>query len=175
MNKQIIAGFIAVAAIGVLGLFFPKAQNFVGAVPAGSTFNTAKFAGIVVSLANPGANGTSTSITNSDTSDRYVTAWKVGCEGVGTSKTAYTGTGLASLQLSIGTTSAAAPASFASDDAIITNQVIGTSTVNMASSSSAFQITAPLATLWRSGEKMTFYWNATNTAACTVGVDYLGS
>lgn len=147
-----------------------------GTSPAGSNFGTAKFAGVAINLASPGANATSTSITNTDSNDRYVTNFKVGCENVGTSKTAYTGTGLSSLQVSIGTTTASAPATFSSFAAVALNLNIATNTVNLIVSSSTLQTaTSSMAMVWPTGTPMTFAFNATNTAVCTVGVDYIGS
>lgn len=174
ITSVILAAVIALAIIG--GYYFPKYQILASASPTGSTFGDAKFAGVVVSLATPGANGTSTSILNTDTSDRYVTSTKVGCENIGTSRTAYTGTGLASLQVSIGTTTSANPASFLSFAAITTGTIIGTSSVNNLFSSSTLQTaTTSLSVIWPANTNMTFYFNATNTAVCTVGVDYIGS
>lgn len=144
--------------------------------PVGSTFNNAKFAGVTISLASPGANGTSTSMLNTDAYDRYVSSFKVGCEGVGTSKTAYAGTGLANLQVSVGTTTTAAPASFSSFAAIALNFNLGTSTTNLlVSSSTLATATSSLAAVWPTNTYMTFFFNATNTAACTIGTEYFGS
>lgn len=143
---------------------------------AGTNYNSAKFAGTTISLATPGAGATSTSILNTDSVDRIVTTFKVGCEGVGTSQTAYTGAGLASLQVSIGTTTAANPSSFLSSAAIALNYVLGTSTPALiVASSTLATATSSLASIWPAGTYETFFFNATNTAACTIGLDYIGS
>lgn len=173
---------VIVAVIVIVGAYyFPKYKQsaplqVAGTSPSGSTFLNAKFAGIAMNLASPGTNGTSSSILNTDANDRYVHDFKVGCEGVGTSKTAYTGTGLANLQIAIGTTTTAAPATFLSFAAITTGANISTSTVNFeVASSTTLVATSSLAAIWPANTYMTFFWNATNTAACTVGVGYFGS
>jgi len=182
MTKYIVTGVIAlIIAGGVFGgykyLVTPVQQ--VAGSPVGTTFNTSKFAGVNVNLANPGANGTSTTILNSDASDRYITSIETGCEGVGTSKTAYTGVGLSALTLSVATTSTAN---------IATNgnaNVVGGGTITMGTSTSQFAIStstnagangnpAPYF-IWGAGTYLDFTFNATNTAACTVGVKYIAS
>lgn len=166
---------------------YPKAALLAGS-SAGTTFNTAKIAAVAVNLASVGANGTSTSILNSDAFDRYVTGVRTACVGVGTSKTAYSGAGLAALTLSIGTSSTAAPA------AVPTNLVaspltIATSTGYFAVSSSTVGNLATTSVsgavgitgitsdnfVWLTGSYITFATNATNTATCVFGVDYMGS
>lgn len=156
---------------------YPQTQVMVqGASSAGTNYNTAKFAGTVVSLATPGSGATSTSMLNTDGVDRYVTAFKIACSGVGTSQTAYTGTGLSILGVSIGTTTAANPASFLSSAAIALNYSVGTTTQSVVvASSTTATATSSLAMVWPTNTYMTFFWNATNTAVCTEGVDYIGS
>ncbi len=146
-----------------------------GASPSGSTFSTRKQAAIVVNLASPGANGTSTSVTNTDANQRYVTGYEYGCNGVGTSYTAYTGTALASLQMTIGTTSTANSVTIPSVNPVANVAIIGTSSVYTANASTSVTTANPLAARWDPGVAMTFWFNATNTAVCTVSVDYLGS
>ncbi len=173
---KIVVGIVAVLAIAgayVFPQYIPT--QLAGISPAGSTFLNAKFAGVAINLANTGANGTSTSILNTDANDRFVVASKIGCSGVGTSQTAYTGAGLANLLVSVGTTTAAAPAGFTSFAAVATNVALSTSTVNLLFASSTLVTGTENATLWPTNTYMTFYFNATNTARCTVGVEYLGS
>lgn len=178
MTKKII--YVVGIVIGVVALigsyYYPKVLNNVGASPSGSTFGDAKTASVVISLASPGANGTSTSILNTDTNDRYVTSWHTACENMGTSKTAYTGAGLANLQESVGTTTTAAPATFISFSAIASGFNLATGTTNMlVSSSTLATATSSLAIVWPANTYMTFSFNATNTAVCTTGVNYIGS
>lgn len=165
-----------VVIIAVIGAYyFPKVVTTAGTSPSGSTFSSAKFAAVAINLANPGANGTSTSILNTDANDRYVSAFKVGCEAVGSSKTAYTGAGLAALLISVGTTTTAAPASFTSFAAVATNFTLGTSSTNLLVASSTLLTGTENAAIWPTNTYMTFYFNATNTAVCSVGVDYFAS
>lgn len=185
-NKLVVLAVIAgVVAAGI----FSVLSNHNNAVPvgaSGSTFSTAKYAGVAIDLAsNSGA--TSTSILNTDSSDRYVVAVELACRNTGSSFTAVTGAGLASLQLTVGTSSASSPASIVSIGAhsrVASAFVVGTATAPIiAVASSTTQVsTSTLGVLWKSGEYMTFWWNATNTPAsgqttvpCTEGVRYLGS
>lgn len=145
----------------------------------GSTFNTAKFAGIDWTLTN---GATSTSVLNSDASDRYVTSFEVGCQSVGTSLTAVTGAGLISLQISAATTSTSAPAVVSNTNLVGGGvMVIATSTPQFVEASSTASTAVPntgrstIANVWSAGSYMTFWSNATNTAACVVGVRYLAS
>ena len=178
-TKIVVAALIVGAAIGlVLGhSFWPgSAKTLAGASPTGSTFGTRKTSSVTVNLANPGQFGTSTSLTNTDTNIRYVTSVELACSGMGTSLTPYTGAGLASLQLSVGTTSTSNPISFSSSFPLASNVVIGTSTsVYLLSSSTPVISTSQYSALWGVGVPMTFWFNATNTAVCTVGVNYIGS
>ena len=146
--------------------------------------NDAKFAGIVINLASAGANATSSSILNTSTNDYYVTAIKAGCEAVGTSLTAYTGAGLSVLTLSVGTSTTPAPV-------VVPSNLIGPA-LTIATSSKFFAVASSTAVggttsgntgnaslvgaqIWPAGSYMTFWFNATNTAICSVGVDVFSS
>lgn len=178
---------VAVVAAIFTGLviftFLPKgesANQLAGTSPQGSTFGDPKVAAVAVNLASPGANATSSSILNTDSNDRFVTGWMLNCANVGTSKTAYTGAGLANLTMYVGTTSASAPATTGATTAfwtpVISAYNVPTSTLSFAmGSSTSVSATSTLAALWPAGSYMTFIFNATNTAACTVGVNYIGS
>lgn len=172
-STKILIGLVAVVAI-IGGYYFPKLDFTAGSSPAGSSFNTANIAAVVVDLSAPGANATSTSLLNSDANDRFITGFRVGCNGVGTSRTAYTGAGLSALTLTIGTSTTAAPASFVGFANVATNFTLGTSTpVLVVASSTTQTATSSLAARWSAGSYVTFTTNATNTAVCTFGVDYL--
>lgn len=170
-------------AIGiVVGWFMPfQAAMQLSTTPQGGTFNTAKFYGVAVNLAAPGANATSSSIQNTTGNDLYVTAIKAGCENVGTSQTAYTGAGLSKLLMTAATSSTAAPATNSNTNTVgSTAMTIGTSTAQFAeASSTASNGTTPGSSLinniWLAGSWMTFTTNATNTAQCTFGVDAFSS
>lgn len=166
-----------VLALISTGIYIGLTGQQVAAIsPTGATFTTSKTAGIAMNLANPGQNGTSSSLLNTDSNDRYISSDHIGCENVGTSRTAYTGAALANLQLSIGTTTTGTSSSFSSVFPTMLNFNLGTSTVNLlVSSSTLLTATSSNAAVWPAGTYLTFSFNATNTAMCTVGVDYFGS
>lgn len=177
MTKYILAFIGAVVIAGAIygAYLYPKATQPFGTSGQGTTLNSAKFYGVAgVNLATPGANGTSTSILNNTGNDLYPTAIRAGCESVGTSKTAYTGAGLSSLQISVGTSSTAAPA------AVPTTLVNG-AVITIATSSPQFELNTIVTSsslggaVWPSNTYMTFWSNATNTAMCTFGVDAITS
>jgi hypothetical protein len=175
----IISVVVAVGVMLALGIGKTTPQA-AGTSPSGSTGQSARqYNAYGVNLATPGANGTSTSILNNSGNDLYVTALKVGCENVGTSKTAYTGAGLtnAGLTVNVGTTSTAAPASVAYTFPVTGSAfALSTSTTNLEVSSSTLLIaTSSNAAVWNAGTYMTFFVNATNTATCTFGVDAFSS
>lgn len=156
-----------------------------GPSASSASINIARFAGTAgISLASPGttgatgANGTSTSILNPDATDRYISSIKAGCEVVGASRTAYSGTGLASLTLSVATSSTSGPSSNAGNSNVVGGGtvVIGTSTAQYAVSTSTIGTGSPnIYAVWASGSYLTFTTNATNTATCTFGADYFQS
>lgn len=169
--KVIIGAVVAIAIAGAY--YFPQVSASFGQSTQGGTGTTARQYNVFgVNLAAPGANATSSSILNNTGVDIYPVAIDVGCEGVGTSKTAYTGAGLAALTLSVGTSSTAAPAAVPAN-LLVNGYTIGTSTANftMASTTSVIGNTAATGIgIWPAGSYMTFWFNATNTAICTVGV-----
>lgn len=176
LTLMVIVAIFAGLIGGVIALTFGGGSHVViqqaaGASPVGSTFGSAKYAGITASLAT----ATSSAIVNTDSNDRYVISTEAACTGVGTSKTAYTGTGLSALTLQIGTSSAATPFNSAAavSGAGIT---LATSSVNFYLASSTIVTgTSSNAMTWAAGTTMYFVVNATNTAACTFGVRYIGS
>lgn len=179
-SKTLLAFAVVAGIVGVIGFFgfspFQSSQVQVATFsPTSSTFGTAKFAGIAVNLANPGANATSSSVLNTDANDRYVTVMRYACQNIGTSKTAYTGSGLQSLNVTAATSSTAAPATNANTNSVQSGPTnIGTSTTQFAVASSTSG-SSNISLVWASGSYMTFSTNATNTAQCTFGVDYIGS
>ena len=172
--------FAVIGAVAGLVAFFGYSpfvklvQNF-SASPAGTTSQTAKFFSVVANLGTPGANATSSSILNTSANDYYVKSMNVGCETVGTSQTAYTGAGLASLTVKAATTSTAAPASNANTN-LAGSITISTTTPNFVeASTTASSGSNSVNYIWASGAYMTFTTNATNTAACTFGVEAFSS
>lgn len=178
MTKSIIAAVSAlVICVVIWGAYqYPKAVSTIATgSPAGSTFNTAKFAAVTADLSTPGTTGTTTSILNTDASDRYVTGARLGCNGIGTSLTAYTGAGLVSLTLTIGTSSTANANTIGATAKVLNAVVVPTSTIQYSFASSTSSGANAQATVWHANEYMNFQFNATNTAACTTGVDYISS
>lgn len=186
LQRSVLSLFGVFAILGALAFFNitpfrDEVMQLAGASPIGTTFNTAKIAQVSVAPAAPGTNATSTSILNTDVNDRYITSEEGGCENLGTSKTAYTGTGLAALTVSMATSSTAAPASNANPNVVGSiAMTIGTSTVNFViASSTASNGTTPgsalVSNIWTAGSYLTLTFNATNTAACVIGVRYLAS
>lgn len=180
-TQFLFAGVAVLSLMGAVAFFglspFGKTviQQTFGAAPAGSNYTDQKLYAVTVNLANPGANGTSTSILNPSATDYFVTGISVGCENVGTSKTAYTGTGLAALTLTVATSATAAPATNANTN-VVNENTLGTSTPQFVVSSTT-PATGVVGTngIWAAGSYMTFTTNATNTALCTFGVNVLGS
>jgi len=163
--------FLVVVILAICGAYlYPQTKEFLGVSPTGSTFNSAKVAAIVFAPATGSA--TSTSILNSDANDRYVTDSFSYCQSVGTSFTAYTGTGLTELRFKGATTSTASPAAVSNTNFAL-NVIVATSSVYSANATSTF--VAAVNQVWPSGSYMTFTSNATNTAICTVGVNYVAS
>lgn len=190
METKHIVLLVAVVLIAVGGVAFvtqnEDAQDGSGSSTAGATFNSAKVAAVAVAPATPGTGATSTSVYNSDASDRYITGLRVGCSSIGTSLTAYTGAGLANLTLTIATSSTNAPATNSNTAHIFPTLNIATTTgfFTVSSTTGAYATTSlsgaigytgstSFRNLWTAGSYVSFFFNATNTAACTVGVDYL--
>lgn len=158
--------------------------KILGTTTQGGTGNIARQYNVYgVNLGAPGSNATTSSIYNGTGNDLFVTHVIVGCQGVGTSKTAYTGAGLASLTVYAATTSTSNPANVTNANKVGGgNLVIGTSTAQFMEASST---SAGLATglggsnlvnnIWPASSYMTFTTNATNTAVCTFGVGVTSS
>ena len=185
MSKTTI-GFLSLAVVGAIFgtvAFFgfspfirTVVQNF-GTTTQGGTGTTARQYNVYgINLAAPGANATSSSIYNGSGNDIYITSIKVGCENVGTSRTPYSGTGLAALKFSVATTSTSAPA--AQGAAIIAgaNITIATTSPNFTySTSTSSWGAATTSNIWAAGSYLSFVSNATNTAVCTFGADGFSS
>lgn len=168
---------LVVLGIAIFGAYqYPKQHASLGASPSGTTFNDSKTADISINLASPGANATSSSVLNGDVNDRFITSEKVLCQGVGTSQTAYTGAGLASLTITIATSSTASPTTNGNTNTLPV-VTIATSTTQFAISSSTAGTPGNglVTNVWKAGSYISFFANATNTATCIVGVNYSGS
>ncbi len=181
--SKIVLAVVAVAAIVGAYVYpkYPKLSvntNF-GTSATGSTFSNAKFYGVAIDLSA----GTSTAILNTDANSRYIADVKVGCSGLGTSKNPITGTALTNLTYTAATTSAAQAVPPGSVNAAVAlNAPIATTsspwfvsaTTTIPGQTGALA-TSSLANVWASGSYLNFWFNATNTGACTIGVDTIGS
>lgn len=181
IQKSILALVGVIVLVGAYGgyryLFAPAVQPVVSTSTQGSTENTSRRATIAVLLAAPGANATSSTILNASPNDYYVNSLDVGCEKIGTSQTAYTGAGLASLTATFATSSTAAPSAIPSSNSIGV-LTVATSSAFWGVSSSTLSgpngVTGST-NIWASGSYLTITFNATNTASCEVGVGYFSS
>lgn len=179
MNTKQLWGAVAVVAAGILlyGAYqYPApstSPTVSGTGTAGTTQNTAKYAGVVMTPST--ASATSTTITNNDGTDRYIISTELGCEGLGTSLTAYTGAGLAALTLGVATSSSASPTQYKPTIQVGSITIATSVPPFLFASSSAITATTSYAAVWAAGSSMQFAFNATNTATCTVGVHYISS
>lgn len=174
MNKKYILGLVLVGIVAITALFFPKYQTSPIASGTSSTSgtvnNTAKIASIAMALST----GTSSSILNTDATDRIVESGFYSCDNLTTVLNPYNGAGLAALSFEVATTSAAA----SSATAVTNGNAAFKSTVATSSSygfvaSSTYAV--PFPRVWAAGSYMTFWSNATTTASCTIGLHYINS
>lgn len=172
MKKVIFSLVGIVAVLALIGAYyFPQFQTSVGASPTGTTWGTARIASINWSLASHLA--TSTSLYNYDTQPRIIESSFVTCESMGTSKTAYTGAGLANLIIRAATTTTEAPAVITNANYAANYATVATSTAVLLTASSTEGVINGYSRIWPAGTYLTFWSNATNTAQCTVGVKYI--
>lgn len=175
LKKGILALFGVAAILGAVAFFgyspFLKEVIQTFGSPTGTTFTTAKVAAIDMTPATLAA--TSSSILNTDASNRFVENLEADCTGVGTSYTTLTGAGLASWVVTVATTSVANDGSQGNANTF-TGTIATTTPFSLLSSVIASTGTA-VTYVWAPGTYMTFSLNATNTAACIIGVHYLGS
>lgn len=173
MKNYIIVAIVAMVIGGIVGYNSHSNKALVGAASAtGTTNSTSKIFSKVMDLST--ANSTTTSIQNNSGVDYAVTSSFAFCNTVGTSKTAYTGTGLANLIITGATTSAAVTGNLADYNSNTgTSLTIGTSTVNSYASSTAESALPGTGRIIPAGAYYTFSSNATNTASCTVGVNVI--
>ncbi len=165
-TKIILALAVVAIVLGTAYEFRYHPESYASISPVNTTNSSAKILSKTMDLST--AAGTTTSILIPQ--DYAVVSSFAYCTGVGTSKTAYTGTGLASLQINGATTSSAISGNLADSNTnyFTSGMVLGTSTpFSFASSTTdvaGVNRYLPAATY------ATFSANATNTAFCTVGV-----
>lgn len=177
MNKfSLTILLIVVLAVGIIGghSFWPQVRLSTAVSPAGSSNSTAKIASI--SIAPLTAAATSTSILNTDGTDRGVTSVDVLCTGLGTSNPFTTGnTGgatIAGLVLQTGTTSVANQG-LQANTSLYSSTTIATSTTYGYVSTSTEGVIQTVSRIWPTNTYLTFQFNATSTGACTAAAKYL--
>lgn len=167
--KALVAVLILVAIYGAYE--YPKAiQTVVVGSATGSTFNNAKLAAI--NMTPSSASATSSSILNTDSSDRIVTDSFVTCNNANTSNSGPAG-GVVAWNWLAATTSTSGPASLGANTNYTLQATVATSSVD------AYIATSTMGAWmrrWASGTYMTFIPNATSSSAtCNVGVHYLAT
>jgi len=166
-----ILGVVVLGAILWAGITYPKVSQSLGS--NGGTNTSAKQ---VEAVSWDLSTGTSTSILVP--ANMTASQFQLSCTGVGTSQTAYTGAGLASVTLKAATTSTShttdTPTSntSVSNTNLIVSTTLATSSAitTIASTTQSVGGTAGVAQLLLAGSYVTFFTNATNTAVCTIGV-----
>lgn len=143
---------------------------------AGATFNSAKVASIVMVPNAAGTNATSSSILNTDSTDRIITDAFVSCTKAG-SVFAQTSAGVANWTWKAGTTTTSAPATL---DSVNANSLAMSMNVATSATDDSYNSTSTYTGVftrrWPTNTYLSFAPNATSsTAACVVGVHYLGS
>ncbi len=191
--KNITNILLAVIIVLSVGLYFKQSvtnvtnptQFVAGASsPVGVSNSTRKMASIT--MAPLTASATSTSILNTDSTDRMITSTEVSCSVATTTYTAYTGAGLANWNVKVATTSTAITGAIGdSNTNYYSNVNIATSSVasnpGVASANGGYTYVASstegvityLSRLWPTNTYATIQFNATNTAACTVDLNYI--
>ena len=175
MNKELIVALVIVAAIAVGGYFFPRAvPQAVSSLGSNSGTNTLAKQLEAVSWNLSTGTSTSVYVPENMTAARF----QLSCTGVGTSKTAYTGAGLASVTLKVATTSSSHTSDTPTSNTTVSNTnlvvstVLATSTAirTIASTTQSVGGKAGVSQLLRAGSYVTFFTDATNTAVCNIGV-----
>lgn len=175
-NKYIVIGIGLALILGGLGIFLPRVDLISGLAgtssPVGTTNTTAKFYSIEMAPSTSAAS--SSSILNTDGTDRVIESTVADCNTVGTSQTYLTGAGLTSTgwNLKAATTSTAAQTGSTN---YASNITIATTTPDVFSATSTEGVITGTARIWPTGSYLTFTFNATNTAACVVGAHTISS
>lgn len=174
MRNKIIIGIVIAVLVGtVLGYTLSHKVSLGTISPAGTTNTSGKYYSQTFSLAT--ASATTTSILNASGFDLAVRAVDVMCQGMGSSKTAYTGAGLANLIIKIATSSTNAITKDVADvnTNYLANITIGTTTLDSYQASSTEGIIPSTTRIIPNGAYAIISSNATNTAACSVGLSVM--
>ncbi len=178
MNKTTITTAVVGLIVGVILGYGAFHKTYVqvnvpvgGSSSAAGTSNLGSREAAVVMLPLT-ASATTTSILNTDGSDRAITSSSAFCTGLGTSN-AFTGGALASLLVQM-STSTVGFAGLQSNANYAGNLTIATTTSTYYTGASTTE-TFPqyFGRIWPSNTYLNITFNATNTGTCTVGVKYM--
>jgi len=164
----------ALAAAVALGYALVHSEPSATAIsPAGTTGTSGKYYSQTLSLAD--ATGTTTSMYNGSGFDLAARATDVMCQTLGTSRTAYSGAGLAALVFTMSTSSANTVSGNAAqiNTNYLANITVSTSTTNSYQSTSTEGVITGTSRIWPNATYLVISSNATNTASCAVGVSVM--
>ncbi len=166
-TKNTIVSVLVVLLLGIGAFLFGTSQNSAvqGVSQAGVINSSAKL--YSTSMAPATASATSTSILNTDSTDRGIIFGVTSCSAVGTSKTYLTGAGLAALLVNVSTSTSAIYSNGGATKALSLTIATSSAWEEQFVSSPA---NGAVSFVWPTGTYLNFTFNATNTAACTVGV-----
>lgn len=170
-TRQLLTGVgILVVLAAIVGAYEYPQQGVKGISSVGASNSDAKIA--TITMAPLTAAATTTSILNDGGTDRAIESSMAYCTGVGTSKTFLTGAPLASLRVQMATTSVGF-LGLRGNTNLASDLTVATSSAWSYVSSSTDTIPQYMGQLWPVNTYLSITFNATNTAACTVGVHYI--
>lgn len=169
MKNKIVFAVIAAIAVLIIGFVISSSsENVKGVSSAGVTNTSAKL--YTASLVPSTDTATTTSLYNSDSTDRAIVSTVGYCSSVGTSKTFLTGTGLASWLVQLATSSVG-NLGLQGNTNYAASLTLSTSSPWVFVSSTTEPVLNAVGRTWPSGTYLNITFNATNTAACTIGVN----
>lgn len=177
MKKNLLLGGL-VAVLVIIGVLFyeSKSTQTAQAPATPGTISSGRQA-FSVTMAPLTASATTTTIVNNTSFDRAIIDVEAYCQGVGTSYTYpnTSATGLANLLAQIATTSVSG-LGLQGNTNYVGNLTISTTTP-LGDTYTGASTTTPYPTdvsrIWPAGTGLSFTFNATNTAACTISGSYL--
>lgn len=176
-NRNIIIGAVVAVLVGfALGWVLHTQGNLVSAISTSGVNNNLPTQSSTV-FSPTTSNGTSTSILNSGGSDRAITSVVAYCSNIGTSQNFLVGNTAPTLvsngwTLLVATTSVANQGLQANAN-YIANTFVATTTSTYFTATSTEGVIAYANRIWPTGSYLTFNSNATNTATCTYGANWL--
>lgn len=175
--KNITNILLLVTLLLVGGLYLKKSSvNYTtttlgGVSSAGATSSTADEYSVIMAPSTDAA--TTTSILNTDGTDREITSSVVACTSLGNSFTFQTGAPLANFNVRMSTSTVAGGLQ-ANTTNLASNITIATTSAWFYLASTTEPNPTYVGRVWPSGTYLNILFNATNTATCTVGVRALG-